>query len=356
MRKSIPKYTASLVGAILTTLALSPALAQTAVFVPLGGENRILIIDAARDAIAGWIEDVPAVHGLAATPNGRFLVAGSYDERESGAAPPEKPKGVSADDHAAHHGGTSTIALGEDMVSTVSVINVEDGVTVRSIDVPGAVHHVAVSPDGAFAGVTHPNTDSVTFIDMRTYDVVTTVKTGPLPNYLVFNANGTMAYVSNAGNDTVTAINVGDWVIAWTVSVGASPEHLVLSTNGSRLYVNAVGDGTVSIIDIVSRNIVDVIETGNTPHGIDISDGGDTLFVTALGDDRLFAINLETKALRHVSLTPAPYHLATIEGTGKLYVSSADAPKLWIVDQKTLAVVGEIEIGGKGHQMVQVPQ
>ncbi len=52
-------------------------------------------------------------------------------------------------------------------------------------------------------------------------------------------------------------------------------------------------------------------------------------------------------------LAPQPYHLAAIRGTGKLYVSSAADGKIRIVDQTTLAVVGEIPIGGKGHQMVQ---
>jgi hypothetical protein len=58
---------------------------------------------------------------------------------------------------------------------------------------------------------------------------------------------------------------------------------------------------------------------------------------------------------RRLTLVPAPYHLNTIRATGEVYVSSRNAPKIWIVDQKTLKLVGEIALpGGEGHQMAVV--
>ena len=53
--------------------------------------------------------------------------------------------------------------------------------------------------------------------------------------------------------------------------------------------------------------------------------------------------------------SPAPYHLASIGATGKLYVSSAEQRNIWVVDQENLSVIGNIPIGGKGHQMVLSP-
>jgi DNA-binding beta-propeller fold protein YncE len=93
---------------------------------------------------------------------------------------------------------------------------------------------------------------------------------------------------------------------------------------------------------------------GGAVHGIDLSDDGKTLFVSGREQNKLVAIDLVKGGIRSVPLSPAPYHLTTIRGTGKLYVSSADEPKIWVVDQKTLRVEREIPIGGKGHQMVVV--
>jgi len=322
-------------------------------YVPLGGEGKIVVIDAAQDKIVNTINGLAAVHGLAATPDGRFLVAGSFEEREAGSAVPDKPSGVTEEEHAAHHGGAPDGAeKAGAVVSTVSVVRTSDGSVVRRIDVPGVVHHVAVSPNGRFAVVTHPNEGGISVIDLASYEVVATIATGPSPNYAAFNRDGGQVYVSNAGNGTVSAVDTGRWIIRWNVVVGTSPEHLVLSKDGATLYINNVEDGTVSVIAVGEQKVVQTIPIGTTLHGIDLSDDGRTLFVADLGEDRLVSIDLATGATRSVSLAPAPYHLAVVRGSGKLYVSSADDPKIWVVDRNSLAVHGEIPIGGKGHQMV----
>jgi YVTN family beta-propeller protein len=322
--------------------------------VPLGGEGKIVVVDAAKDEIVDTISGVTAVHGLAGTPDGQFLIAGSFEEREVGGEALAKPSGVSEDEHAAHHGGSAAVAeKAGSVVSTVSVVRTADGSVVRRIDVPGAVHHVAVSPDGQFAVVTHPNEGGISAIDLETHKVVATVPTGPLPNYAVFSPDSRRVYVSNAGNDTVSAIDATRWIVEQNIIVGRSPEHVVLSEDGGTLYVNSVEDGTVSVIAVGERRVVNTIPIGSTVHGIDLSDDGRTLFVAALGDDKLVGVDVATGTYRSTALAPEPYHAATIHGTGKLYVSSAEEPKIWVVDQKSLAVVGEIPIGGKGHQMVQ---
>ena len=58
--------------------------------------------------------------------------------------------------------------------------------------------------------------------------------------------------------------------------------------------------------------------------------------------------------MRSIALGPSPYHLTTVGGTGKLYVSSAEEPKIWVVDQQSLRTLGEIPIRGVGHQMAVV--
>ena len=49
--------------------------AGTIVYVPVGGANEILIIDGNQDKVVGRIGDVTNAHGLAATPDGNYLVA-----------------------------------------------------------------------------------------------------------------------------------------------------------------------------------------------------------------------------------------------------------------------------------------
>ena len=237
------------------------------------------------------------------------------------------------------------------MVSTVSVVRTDDASIVRRIDVPGAVHHVAVSPDGRFAVVTQPNEGGISAIDLATYKV-TTISTGPFSNYAVFSPNGKRLFVSNAGNNTVSEVDTARWIVLRNNVVGNSPEHMVLSHDGRRLYVANVDDGTVTEVALGSGTTSRTFDIGGSLHGLDLSKDGRVLFASAREQGKLVGINLHTAKKRVAPLAPAPYHLTSIGDTGKLYVSSAEQPNIWVVDQETMSVIGNIPINGKGHQMV----
>lgn len=325
------------------------------VYVPLGDANAIAEINPAQGTVVGKIEGVPAVHGLAATPDGKYLIAGSFQERTPASAPPSKPTGMSESEHASHHMKQSPGAQREGQaLSTVSIIRVEDKSIIRRIDVPGVTHHVAVSPDGRLAVVTHPNNDSISAIDLKSYRVLRTVHTGPLPNYAAFSPDSSHLYVSNAGNNTVSDIDVSNWIVSRNIIVGEGPEHLVLSLDGKQLYVNDANGGTVSVIDTSSDKVVKTIKIGAVLHGIDLSKDGQTLFVSVFGGNQVAAIDLATSRIRTAPLAPEPYHLAVIRGTGQIYVTSASEPKIWVLDPDTLNRTKEIVIGKTGHQIAQV--
>jgi YVTN family beta-propeller protein len=176
-----------------------------------------------------------------------------------------------------------------------------------------------------------------------------------MPNYAVFSADGSRLYVSNAGNGTVSEIDTGRWLVTRNMLAGDTPEHIVMAPDGRSLYVANVEAGVVSELAVEAGGISRSFEIGGELHGLDISDDGATLFVSGKGDDKLVAIDLKSGTMRSAPLAPAPYHLAVIPGTGKLYVSSRDEPKVWVVDQASLAPQGIIAIHGEGHQMVVLP-
>ncbi len=352
-----PLFQLTLLAATLVS-PLAQAVADTTVYVPLGSAGEVLVIDADRDTVVGTIADLPDVHGLASAADGDYLVAGQYAGVTTGEAPvPTAPEGMSKAEHEAHHAKPAAPpSAPAEALSFVSVIRADDGSIVRRIEVPGAVHHTAVTPDGRHAVATHPNQGGISVIDLSAFRALTTVETGPSANYAVFGPDGGRVYVSNAGNNTVSEIDTRHWVVRRNFETGASPEHMVLSPDGATLYVNNVDDGTVSEISLRQGTAVRTFEIGGALHGIDVSQDGRTLFVNGRGENKLVAIELASGRMRSTPLAPSPYHLAVIDGTGKLYVSSAEEPKLWVVDQESLRVLSEIPIRGEGHQMVVVQQ
>ena len=340
----------------LTIVIAAIAMGSTAsaaserLFVPMGGENSVLVVDAGKNAVVDRFGDIPNTHGLAMAAG--YLVAGEYAEREKGAAP-AKPEEMTQDEHAAHHAGATpkTDAV-EQSISFLTLFRPDDGAIVQRIEVPGAVHHVAITPDSKFAIATHPNGGGVSIVDLQKRAFVMKLATGEFPNYVVATRNSGKIFVSNAGDDTISEIAVGDWRVERKISVGSSPEHMILSPDEEYLYVNNVDGGSVSVVSIEAGEVVQTHQIGGALHGIDLSGDGETLFVSATERDQVLALDAASGRVLAEYNMPSPYHLVSAQDAGTLYVTSIDVPEIWVFGQTDLSLQGRIEIGGKGHQLV----
>jgi DNA-binding beta-propeller fold protein YncE len=344
------------IGLVASALGLTIAQAEAGTaYVPLGTAGEVIVIDTSTDTVIGTIPGLEQAHGLGGTPASPYLAAGSFAEVAPGAVTlGPAPEGMTEDEHAAHH--TPPVdrpaAEAHAPISILTVLRAEDRAVVRRLEVPGAVHHVAVAPDGRHAVAVHTHAGGISVTDLETFTVSEPIPTGAMPNYVVFTADGALAYVSNAGDGTVSEIETEGWQVRRELPADESPEHMVLSPDDDMLYVANVHAGTVSIVCLVRGEVVRTLTIGGVLHGLDLSEDGGTLFVSDLGADRLVAIELASGRQRSQALSPAPYHVAVVPGTSKLYVSSRAEPKIWVVDQASLAPITTIPIRGEGHQMV----
>lgn len=333
-------------------VAALPAAAQAdgngRIFVPLGSANSALVLDSANGRTVGTIPGLPAAHGLAITPDGKNILAGSLMTDEAAKAPP-KPAGMSEDKHASHHGGGLAASDGE--VSQLTLADAQTGKILKRIPVPGAVHHVAISPDGRLAAATHPAGGGISLVDLHKGVATASVPTGPQPNYVAWAPDGGKLYVSNSGDGTLSELTLGHGVSTRTLRAGGSPEHLVLSSDGTRLYVNDADGGTVVEVDTIAWTVARTFEIGGMLHGVGLSGDGKRLFIAGRERNEIAMVDLATGNIARTALGPEPYHLTVAPRAGKIYVSSSAESKLWALDEKTLAIVAEIPIQGEGHQM-----
>lgn len=335
-------------------LISTAATASPLMYVPTGNANDIVVIDLETDEIVGRIDELENAHGLAASPNSDYLVAGSMQRAESGGSV-DKPGAVSEAAHAAHHAGSADAAM--KAPSYLAIVQPERGRVVRRIAMPGPTHHIAISPDGRHAVAVHSGDEGISVIDLTAMAVLKTVRTGVLPNYALFSRDGGRLYVSNAGGGSVSEINTAAWAVAREITVGTQPEHMVLSADGATLFVVDVGAGSVAAVDLENGAVKRRLEVGDAPHGIDVSADGRWLFVSSKGDQKLIRFDLTDQGSSTIDLQPAPYHVAYVDEVGKLYVSSRKVPKIWVLDPRSLKVGATIDIGrGVAHQMAVLPQ
>lgn len=323
--------------ATATVLALalnvSSAWAAPMVFIPLGTGNQVIAVDAATDRITASYAGVIDAHGLVVTPDGEYLVAGSLKETPAAAgSPPDAP------------------------TSKLYLVHPAHGHVMSTIPVAGWTHHQAITPDGRYVLSTHPTRGGVSVVDLQSNQVVKTIATGPAPNYTAITRDGQRAFVTNSGNGTVSEIDRASWRVTRTMAAGPGPEHLVISDDEQTLYALNARAGTVTAIAVASGKITQTHKVGTTLHGLDLGNDGRTLFVSDLAENQLIALDVRNGSQRRLALSPAPYHLNTIRGTGKVYVSSRSDPVIWVVDQNSLTLTGTIKLpAGVGHQMAVLP-
>lgn len=350
MKHLISSRLISAIVGIATAGTMAPLMADgPQAYVPLGSADQVAVIATDDYRVIGEARGVVNTHGLAVTPDGGFLVAGSLTARE-GEDAPSKPADVSEDEHAAHHGGGNGGAV-TDTKGTLYLIDTATREVVRRFDVPGPVHHVLVTTDGRYAVSTHPMGGGISVLSLETGEVVASVATGPAPNYLTRGPEGRALYVSNSGNGTISEVDTADWFVRRNLRSGGSPEHMILDEDRGRLYVNDTAGGRAVGFDLESGNVVADYPVGPEPHGIGLSADHRTLYATSKGGNRLVAVNLRDESTRTAKLGPAPYHLAVNPADGKLLISSRELPKLWVVDPQTLTPTATVALAGEGHQI-----
>lgn len=314
-------------------LVSTSAIAAPTVYIPLGSGNQVIAVDAATDTITASYSGVENPHGLVATPDGEYLIAGSLAETP---LKPGQPK--------------------DTPTSKLYFIHPAHGHVMSTIPVIGWTHHIAITPDGRYVLSTHGTRGFVSVVDLESNQVDRTVSTGNAPNYTLITRDGQRAFVSNTASNTISEIDLASWKVIRTLESGPMPEHMAFSGDETTIFVSNPMAGKVSVVDVKSGKIKGSYKIGKAVHGLDMGSDGKTLFVTSKQDEKLVALDTSTGKRRETRLSPAPYHLNTISGTNKVYISSRKLPLIWAVDKQTLKLLGTIKLpAGEGHQMAIVP-
>jgi len=317
--------------AFLTVIS-NATYAGPTVYIPLGSGNQVIAVDAATDKITASYSDVVNPHGLVATPDGEYLIAGSLQEDP---LKQDQPKDTPN--------------------SKLFFIHPDHGHVMSTIPVTGWSHHQAITPDGKYVLSTHGARGGVSVVDLEENKQIKIIETGLVPNFTLITKDGKTAYVSNTGDNSISEVDLSTWKVKRKLESGPAPEHMAFSNDEGAIYVTNPRKGEIAVISVSSGKLIKSYAIGKAVHGLDIGDDGKTIFVSSKQDDKLVAVDTETGKSRELALSPSPYHLNTISGTGKVYVSSRKKPVIWVVDQKTMQKIGEIVLpAGEGHQMAVV--
>lgn len=163
---------------------------------------------------------------------------------------------------------------------------------VTTIDVGSSPQMIAVSADSKFAYVTNSGDDTVSVIDLLTFQVSgDPIEVGGSPFGVAVNSDRSLLYVTNEADGNVSVVQLSDGSLVKTINVGLQPRGIAIEPDDSFVYVLNYTGGTMSVIKATDNTVEDTVATGLGPDTVLIDTVNDQLFVSNSLQDVILVFN-----------------------------------------------------------------
>ncbi len=170
-----------------------------------------------------------------------------------------------------------------------------------------------------YAYVTNGKSNTVSVIDLRTFQLAKTIAVGVGPTGIAANSKKNEIYLVNTG--------LGN------VRVGLSPGLARVSPDGATVVVSNRGDNTVSLIDARLLRVRATLPVCRQPEDIAILADSSKAFVACSGSGQVASINLKKESvLALLDVGRTPVSLALKPDGGELIVCNFDSDSISIIE------------------------
>jgi len=258
---------------------------------------------------------------------------------------------------AAQIGGLGGRPFGINVTSSGDVLVTEQDLN-RAVHVPGSgsgMTSIAVGADpgdvasnraGTLAFVSGFNDGTISFVDLRTKSVSTTLHVANNAYRLALSTDETRLYVSST-DGRLYVVNTGTKTVGTSTLIGGSLQGLALNHSGHALYVSSTG-GTVVVLDPTSLAVTKSAGISSCgAQDVALSTDDTELYVACENGVVvvLDATTLASKGSFNIS-GAAPFGLAVTPDNAQLYVSSPTTGRLTIIDLASRGVVKTLVLTG----------
>jgi uncharacterized protein (TIGR03437 family) len=138
------------------------------------------------------------------------------------------------------------------------IVDVVKRAVIHTLTLPEGAQPVAIAVNepGLIAVVAERNRGKVAIVDLLNYNISAEATVGSGPSDVAIS--GTTALVVNQDSDSVSAVDIKTYQVK-TVTVGRGPRGVAADTAANKAYVTNQDDGTVSVIDLTSLQVTDTI-------------------------------------------------------------------------------------------------
>ena len=159
-------------------------------------------------------------------------------------------------------------------------------------------HGIFWLDDGRILATTE-RSQSLTIVDTRAGDAVTSIATGEQGTHMVaVSPDRGRAYTANIGSGTVSVLDLAGGRKLRDIAAGGQPEGIALSNDGRTLWVGDLQGARVQAFDTATFERLAEVRTGEVPIRVAASPDGRWIVTSNLGGGSLTIIDAATRGGR----------------------------------------------------------
>jgi YVTN family beta-propeller protein len=175
---------------------------------------------------------------------------------------------------------------------------------------------IDLHPGKDIALVANPGSNDVSVIDLRTNTVTRTIKAGRFPIGVAVNTETNRAYVVNGEDDNLSVINLDTFDVLGQIGVGPRPSDVAVNARTNQAVVTNRGGNSVTVIDLNNGSIVGTVPVREFPRGVAIHPETNRAVVVNANGNSVSILNLANRIVEATvdvgaGPTGAALHLAT---------------------------------------------
>ncbi|MBI4695483.1 MAG: PQQ-dependent catabolism-associated beta-propeller protein [Gammaproteobacteria bacterium] len=243
---------------------------------------------------------------------------------------------------------TNRLFVTNENSDNVSVIDLATNKVTATVDIGKRPRGIGRAPDGSAIYVAVSNENSIAVLDPQSLKVLRKFHCGEDPETFAVHPNGNI-YISNENDAMASIYDPATGKLIQEVKVGNEPEGVAISPDGKRAIVTSESSNLIHILAIPEYKITANVLVGARPRAATFNRDGSIVYATSEIGAEVKKIEASTgKIIGHVPLADdkaKPKDILISRDGTKLYVAGGRANRVFVIDEKSLAVLHEIPVG-----------
>ena len=305
-------------------------------------DGTVSVIDGETLMVVGTIPAGKRPRGIRPSPDGKLLYVALSGSPMAGPATDEK-----------------SLPPPDRAQDGIGIIDVAEGKLQRVLRGVPDPEQAAISPDGKTVYVASEDSGKVFIIDAQNDAILGSVDVGGEPEGVRFSPDGRFVLATAEAGNSVALIDASTHNVLATIPAGQRPRDVLFSPDSKYAFVSGEADASLTVIDVAARSVLSKVKIEGErilPMGLALSPDGTRLFVSAGRGGVVFVLDAKTLAvIGRAKVGTRPWGIALSPDGRLLFTANGPSNDVSVLKADTLEIVKTIPAGARPWGVAVVP-